>query len=235
MWKTLIRCLFIVILTVNGTTAMASIQLSSTRLIFEEGTREVSVTVRNKGDVRLVQSWLDKHQPTDPVPPFAVTPPLAKLERDSQQLLRVHYAGSGLPADRESMYWLAVQEIPQKAEGQNVIQLAVQQRIKVFYRPAGLVGKAMEAPKALTLSLKNSKLTINNPTPYFINLSSVEQGKHDLGGDTIAPFGALVLPVSDLVSNAALSLTIVNDFGAHMPWQVQLNQGKGQGLTLVSR
>ncbi|QPR86566.1 fimbrial biogenesis chaperone [Aeromonas hydrophila] len=215
--------------------AEASIQLSSTRLIFEDGAREVSVTVRNKGDVRLVQSWLDKHQPTDPVPPFAVTPPLAKLERDSQQLLRVHYAGSGLPEDRESMYWLAVQEIPQKADGQNVVQLAVQQRIKVFYRPQGLPGKAIEVPKALMLSLKEHKLTINNPTPYFINLSSVAQGERDLGGDTIAPFGALVLPASDLASNAALSLTIVNDFGAHMPWQVQLNQGKGQGLTLVSR
>lgn len=230
----IIRLISFFALVLSAWSAHASIQLSSTRLIFEKGSREVSVTVRNKGDVRLVQSWLDKHQPTDPVPPFAVTPPLAKVDRNSQQLLRVHYAGSGLPADRESMYWLAVQEIPQKAEGQNVIQLAVQQRIKVFYRPAGLPGKAMEAPKALTLSLKNSELTINNPTPYFINLSSVAQGEHDLGGDTIAPFGSLVLPASGLIASSALSLTIVNDFGAHMPWQVQLNQGIGQGLTLVS-
>lgn len=234
MYLFFVRYFSILLLSLFSLSAMASIQLSSTRLIFNEGDRETSITVRNKGEVRLIQSWLEKNQPADPLPPFAVTPPLAKLDRDSQQLLRVHFAGNGLPADRESMYWLAVQEIPQKAEGQNVVQLAVQQRIKVFYRPAGLVGKAMEAPKALTLSLKNSELTINNPTPYFINLSSVTQGKHELGGDTIAPFGALVLPASDLAANAALSLTIVNDFGAHMPWKVQLNQGIGQGLTLVS-
>lgn len=233
MYPFLARYLSILLLSLFSLSAMASIQLSSTRLIFNEGDKEASITVRNKGEVRLIQSWLEKNQPADPLPPFAVTPPLAKLERDSQQLLRVHYAGSGLPADRESMYWLAVQEIPQKAEGQNVVQLAVQQRIKVFYRPQGLPGKAIEAPKALTLSLKGSKLTINNPTPYFINLSSVAQGEHEFGGDTITPFGALVLPVSGLTAGSALSLTIVNDFGAHMPWKVQLSHGEGQGLNPI--
>ncbi|WP_043141954.1 fimbrial biogenesis chaperone [Aeromonas bestiarum] len=231
----LARSFSVLLLSFFSLSAMASIQLSSTRLIFNEGDKEASITVRNKGEVRLIQSWLEKNKPTDPLPPFAVTPPLAKLDLDSQQLLRVHYAGSGLPADRESMYWLAVQEIPQKADGQNVVQLAVQQRIKVFYRPQGLPGKAMEAPKALTLSLKEHKLTINNPTPYFINLSSAALGERDLGGDTIAPFGSLVLPAAGLAANGPLSLTIVNDFGAHMPWEVQLKHGEGQKPSLLSR
>lgn len=231
----LVRLLSVFLLALVSIPATASIQLSATRLIFNEGDKEASITVRNKGEVRLIQSWLEKNQSTDPLPPFAVTPPLAKLERDSQQLLRVHYAGSGLPADRESMYWLAVQEIPQKAEGQNVVQLAVQQRIKVFYRPQGLSGKAMEAPKALRLSLKEHKLTINNPTPYFINLSSAALGGRDLGGDAIAPFGSLLLPAAGLAANGPLILTVVNDFGAHMPWEVQLKHGEGQEPSLLSR
>lgn len=213
--------------------AQASIQLSTTRLLFEEGAREASVTVRNHGSARLIQSWLDKDQPEQPLPPFAVTPPLAKLEEKGQQLLRVHYAGQGLPQDRESMYWLAVQEIPQQAQGGNVVQFAVQQRIKVFYRPRGLAGKAMEAPRSLALSLSTDQLTLSNPTPYFINLATVEADGKQLDNKTIAPFGQLQLPASGVSPTASLALTIVNDHGAHQAWQVKLVQGKATGLTLV--
>ncbi|MEN3761834.1 molecular chaperone [Aeromonas veronii] len=212
--------------------ANASIQLSSTRIIFDRNEREVSVTVHNKGDTRLIQSWLDKDRPEQLEPPFAVTPPLAKLNKEGQQLLRVHYAGKGLPEDRESMYWLAVQEIPQKAQEANVVQLAVQQRIKVFYRPVGLPGKASEAPQALTLVLAGGQLTLSNPTPYFINLASVKVGSEDLGGKAIAPFGMLNLPASKLQANSLLDLTIVNDFGAHQRWQAQLKQGQARTVVL---
>ncbi|MFQ1743816.1 molecular chaperone [Aeromonas veronii] len=211
----------------------ASIQLSTTRLIFEEGAREASVTVRNKGDTRLIQSWLDKDKPEQSLPPFAVTPPLAKLDKEGQQLLRVHYAGQGLPQDRESMYWLAVQEIPQKAQGGNVVQFAVQQRIKVFYRPAGLAGKASEAPRALTLALSGGQLILSNPTPYFINLASLEVDGKGLDSEAIAPFGKLTLPASQVQVNDRLELTIVNDYGAHQAWQTKLIQGKAAGLTLA--
>ncbi len=191
------------------------------------------MTVRNHGDTRLIQSWLDKDQSEQPLPPFAVTPPLAKLEAKGQQLLRVHYAGQGLPQDRESMYWLAVQEIPQKAQGASVVQFAVQQRIKVFYRPSGLAGKASEAPQDLNLNLSAGQLTLSNPTPYFINLATVEADGKKLGNETIAPFGQLRLPASGASPTASLALTIVNDFGAHLSWQAKLVEGKAAGLTLV--
>ncbi|WP_321150880.1 fimbrial biogenesis chaperone [Aeromonas jandaei] len=226
---------FILLLFCINNNSYASIKLSATRLIFSDGEKEQSVTVSNNGNARLAQSWLDKNHPADPVPPFAVTPPLAKLTEKGSQLLRVHYAGQGLPDDRESMYWLAVQEIPQKAEGQNVIQFAVQQRIKVFYRPVGLPGKASDAPLTMKMALVDGKLTVSNPTPYFINLATLEAGNESLGGEAIAPFGQLVLPAAKLGSNAKLDLTIVNDFGAHVAWQAQLHQGLATGAVLVNR
>lgn len=212
-----------------------SIKLSTTRLVFADGVKEESVTVSNSGSARLVQSWLDKNQASDPMPPFAVTPSLAKLTEKGSQLLRVHYAGQGLPEDRESMYWLAVQEIPQQAEGQNVIQFAVQQRIKVFYRPAGLPGKSGDAPLTMKMALADGKLTVSNPTPYFINLAALNTGDDSFGGEAIAPFGQLVLPAAKLGSNAKLDLTIVNDFGAHVAWQAQLHQGLATGAVLANR
>lgn len=229
--KLMVKVLSIMILGVSFS-CFASIKLSATRIIFSEGGKEESVTVNNHGSARLVQSWIDKNHPTDPVPPFAVTPPLAKLTEKGSQLLRVHYAGQGLPDDRESMYWLAVQEIPQQAEGQNVIQFAVQQRIKVFYRPIGLAGKASDAPLAMKMVLADGKLTLSNPTPYFINLAGLDAGSESLGGEAIAPFGQLVLPAAKLASNAKLVLTIVNDFGAHVAWQAELRQGQATGAVL---
>ncbi|MXG96398.1 fimbria/pilus periplasmic chaperone, partial [Escherichia coli] len=125
----------------------ASISLSTTRVIFDGKNKESSVVVSNDGQDALLQAWLD---PLEDVAnaqlPFAITPPLAKVGAKQQQLLRVLYEGVGMPTDRESVFWLNVQEIPQTAKEDNVLQLAVRQRIKVFYRPTGLAGDPVKAP-----------------------------------------------------------------------------------------
>ncbi|ECD2798445.1 hypothetical protein EXB32_13050 [Salmonella enterica subsp. enterica serovar Stanley] len=48
-------------------------------------------------------------------PPFMITPPLAKISAKGEQLLRVILMDAKhLPLDRESVFWLNVQEIPLK-------------------------------------------------------------------------------------------------------------------------
>lgn len=37
-----------------------------------------------------------------------------------------------LPVDRESVFWLNVKEIPKKSAEENVLQIAVRSRIKLF-------------------------------------------------------------------------------------------------------
>ncbi len=46
---------------------------------------------------------------------------------------------NALPQDRESLFYLNVREIPPKPDKPNVLQLAMQSRIKLFYRPAAIV------------------------------------------------------------------------------------------------
>ena len=104
--------------------AQASIILSSTRVVFEGNNKEASITVRNMGsDEILVQSWLDNNTPgaTSASIPFAVTPPLAHMAAQSRQILRILFKGAGLPTDKESVFWLNVQEIPKTAEGENIL------------------------------------------------------------------------------------------------------------------
>ncbi|MCE6985062.1 molecular chaperone, partial [Pseudomonas frederiksbergensis] len=76
-------------------------------MVFDGNHKEANVTVRNGNQDVLIQSWVDDNDTQRSVP-FAVTPPLARVFAREQQLLRVLYEGTGMPADKESVVWLNV-------------------------------------------------------------------------------------------------------------------------------
>lgn len=212
----------------------AAISLSATRVIFDGKNKEASVVVNNDGGDALIQSWLD---PLDAVDgqslPFAVTPPLAKVPAKRQQLLRVLYEGVGVPIDRESAFWLNVQEIPQAAVGDTILQLAVRQRIKVFFRPSGLKGDPQQAPAGLQWRLDRESgkavLHVQNHGLYHVTVvdakwHSGNKGAPIIDARMIAPGGAASLPVKLPASAAApeLRYDIVNDFGGREHFRVTL-------------
>ncbi|WP_180821372.1 fimbria/pilus periplasmic chaperone, partial [Vibrio parahaemolyticus] len=45
---------------------------------------------------------------------------------------------AALPQDRESVYYFNLREIPPRSKEANVLQIALQTRIKLFYRPKAL-------------------------------------------------------------------------------------------------
>ena len=203
----------------------ASIILGTTRVIFEGHNKEASVTVQNLGNSELlVQSWLDAGSDALTSVPFAVTPPLAHMAGKSRQVLRVLFQGTGVLKDKESVYWLNVQEIPEASDKENVLQLAVRQRIKLFYRPAGLKGDVASAPAELKRQVlpngKKTILRISNPTNYHVSMVDLK-----VEGDqyTSAPINSfMVAPGADhdvlidpLPSSNPLTLTLysINDYG----------------------
>lgn len=83
--------------------------------------RTKSINVRlNNGDSTpsLIQAWLDTGDPSSPPDsvrvPFIITPPVFRMEPLSGQTMRIMYTGEKLPADRESLFWLNVLDIPAK-------------------------------------------------------------------------------------------------------------------------
>lgn len=219
----------------------AGISLSSTRIIFNSADKEAGVTVRNTGEKVLIQSWLDSGDAADSSPPFAVTPPLARIPANEQQLLRILYEGRGFPDDRESVVWLNVQEIPQAIEGENVLQLAVRQRIKVFFRPAGLAGEAQRAPEKLQWKLepRNGKtlLQVKNPSPYYVSMANVKlkngNGKEIVATDStmVGPGEEKEFPVDQVMPSGGvvLSFSSINDYGAQVPFTAKLTSGNAAG------
>ncbi|WP_122316820.1 molecular chaperone [Pseudomonas cichorii] len=223
--------------------AEAGIVLNTTRVIYQGGDKEASFGVHNSGGGEiLLQSWLEAPVTEDKTVarlPFVVTPTLARMAGGSRQLLRLIYAGSGLPKDRESVLWLNVQEIPQTA-AENTLQIAIRQRIKVFFRPEGLKADPTAAPEMLRWRLlSNDVLQVENPGPYHVSMLKLatRQGKRELASldsQMLAPGQSLRLSLSNRSGNAPVNLSFIsiNDFGGQVPYHATL---KGEQITLASK
>lgn len=97
--------------------AFAGIQVGATRVIYNGGSQSSSLSITNDSeDTYMVQTWLDTGDSTQNPKglPILVTPPILKLSSHKEAVLRFIYSGQGLPQDKESMFWINIQEIPQR-------------------------------------------------------------------------------------------------------------------------
>ncbi|MGY4664676.1 molecular chaperone [Pseudomonas chlororaphis] len=209
--------------------ASAGISLGGTRVVLTAPNKEASIMVKNEADKDImIQSWVDAGDKAEKQDvPFAITPSLSRLGANKQQLLRLFYYGEGLPTDKESVFWLSVQEIPQKAEGENTLQIAVRQRIKVFYRPLNLQGSAEEAAEKLKWRLLDdsgkTSLEVTNDSLFHVSFGSASllAGGKSYAASTqmIAPGQTLKFPVKTgggtvSSTNAKVNFDHVNDYGS---------------------
>lgn len=192
------------------------VTIGATRLIFDGGKKEASLSVSNSDSAPyLIQSWIESQNNDRQKPPFIITPPLFRLDGNQQNLLRIVKIGGQLPADRESLYWLNVKAIPTNAapDNANTLQIAVRTRLKLIYRPASLKGTPEEATHRLRWQQTGNRLTVSNPTPFYMNFYEVTVGNHPI---TEAAF---VAPMSSATfttpGNAVgqVSWKIISDFG----------------------
>lgn len=208
--------------------ATAGIQVFATRLMFEEHRKEAAVRIENtNADAVLIQTWLEhntKDSEKNTPLPFFVTPPLSRLEGTQQNTLRVRRTGATLPTDRESVFWLNIKEIPQVVKADNVLQFAINTRIKLFFRPASLTVCGKDAYTKLHWAVikkeKHLALEANNPTPCFITIARLavnEQEKIAItGAQMIAPFDKVAYELSHKAATDVknISYQTINEHGA---------------------
>lgn len=163
----------------------ASVILSSTRVIYPQTDREVTVRLESKNQKPvLLQVWLDdgdeNSTPAAGNVPFVVTPPVFRMEPGQQQVIRLAYTGEALPAERESLFWFNALEVPAQVQGeaQNQLQMAFRSRIKVFFRPPNLPYEVTSSPGKLQWSHASTEqgqmLEVYNPTPYHVSFDQIE-------------------------------------------------------------
>ena len=231
----LISCMAVSLLS---STAHANIVLGGTRLIYPAGEREVTIAVANKGVTpSLVQSWMDDGK-TDSTPenstaPFVIMPPITRIEGQASQTLRILFNGTALPEDKEYLFWLNVLEIPPvapDAKDKNNLLLAIQSRIKVFYRPRQVTASLHDAAKALKWHLLKEagqwRLICENDSALhvsFADIQVVQAGKvlgNTDGTHMVAPGGRETFDLSPHPKASAagregnVQFEYINDYGA---------------------
>ncbi|QEZ92412.1 MULTISPECIES: fimbrial biogenesis chaperone [Proteus] len=159
----------------------ASVVLERTRLIFPTDNSIILLQVFNQSEQStLIQSWVDEGNvastPETTTAPFIVIPPMAKMTANGGLQLKIQQLENRLPKDRESVFYLNVLDIapkPENKENFSTLQLALQTRIKLFYRPAQLKLTTEDVFKQIEITHHGEYLAINNPTAYYFTISKM--------------------------------------------------------------
>lgn len=220
----------LVLLTLLGTCtaqiSQAAVSLDRTRVIFIGGEKSVSLSISNQNTQLpyLAQGWIENEQGEKVTSPMVVLPPVQRLEPGASSQIKIQ----GLPElnllsqDQESLFYFNLREIPPRSDKANTLQIALQTRVKLFYRPVAIAtNKGLsEAPwqEQLTLTRQGDRYQINNPTPYFV---TVIEAAPDLKAGSPVDFKPLMIPpksqqdlgVSTKLLGEKPVLTYVNDYG----------------------
>lgn len=199
--------------------AQASVVVGGTRVIFDGQQKAATLSVQNKDKTaNLVQSWISPvSADTAAKDTMIITPPLFRLNAGEKASVRIVRSGKTLPDDRESMFWLNVKGIPamEGIPAKNEVQIAINSRIKLIYRPASLRGNVPESvADKLTWSADGNAVKVNNPTPYYMNLSTVTVNNTPVKSATfVAPFSSADVSLPKAQNHGDVKWQIINDFG----------------------
>ncbi|MDA5494132.1 fimbrial biogenesis chaperone [Yersinia intermedia] len=159
--------------------------------------------------------------------PFIVLPPLQRFEPAEALTLRIRLTRNTLPTDRESVFVLSLKAIPSQSSSSGTARLvlAMQNNLKLFYRPEGLPEySAEQLAGQLRFQRKGDQLKVTNPTPYYMTFRSLSVGTQSVEAAALSrwvpPFSEQTYP---LPVNAQGDIT----------WQ--LIDGVGSGTPVLHR
>ncbi|WP_105457656.1 fimbria/pilus periplasmic chaperone [Escherichia coli] len=197
-----------------GMIVVSVLAMSSAAVSAAEGDESVTTTVNGgvihfKGEVVNAACAIDSESMNQTV----------ELGQVRNTLRIINATNHQLPGDRESLFWVNVKAIPAMEKDQkneNTLQLAIISRIKMFYRPTNLAMAPEEAPAMLRFRRSGSKLTLINPTPYFITVTNMKAGNSNLPNTMVPPKGEVSVDITHAVTGD-ISFQTINDYGALTP------------------
>jgi len=213
------------LLTIAGICAVsagqAAISQDRTRIIYNGDEKSVALNIANENEQQpyLAQSWLenDRHEKIT-TGPLVVTQPVQCLEPGAKSQLRLMATPgvSQLPQDRESLFYFNLREIPPKSDKANVLQIALQTQVKLYWRPEAIKAEPNKAwQDQLILHPEAGGYRISNSTPYYITITGLGVTRNDAeeGGFE----AVMVAPKSEQSVKAPQIktpwLTFINDYG----------------------
>ncbi|WP_313667345.1 molecular chaperone [Atlantibacter sp.] len=211
----LMKVLVLLLLTVMSD-SYAGIVIGGTRLIFHGDKKEASLSVNNPDSVPyLIQSWIESESGGSAKSAFLLTPPLFRLDQGQKNLLRIENI-SPQSQVKETLYWLNVKAIPSTTKQQNALKIAIKNRIKMIYRPEGLNSQSPEdLADKLRWQRSGGNLTVNNPTPFYMNFMYVRINGQPVPTVTyVAPHSTASFALPAKSSGSQMSWALITDYGA---------------------
>ncbi|WP_145555282.1 fimbrial biogenesis chaperone [Yersinia canariae] len=223
-------------LLVTTMVSEAAINLDRTRIIFNSADTSVSVILQNKSETLpyLTQSWLENTAGQKVESPLSVLPAIQRIEAGQQNLVRIISLPNveQLATDRETLFYFNVREIPPKNEMAHAVQIAIQSKIKLFYRPALIKANDKDIwQEKLQFIRQGEVLNIHNPTPYYVTLGHLN--RHSRGNfpgfDSvmIAPFSTESVNTAGY-NGKHYSIGYMDDFGQMIIRRVNCSIGHCQ-------
>jgi len=215
----------------------ASVVMTGTRIIYNEGSRSVDVDLRNDNNIPyVIQTWFDKgimtSGPDEKIKvPFVTTPAIFRMNPNGGQVLKITYLGdTTLPVDKESVFYFNFIQIPPSnlnagVSDSNKMLVVLRNRVKLFYRPSSLLSAERNKFPDLTVTQaagSASSVSVKNNTPFYVTISDIyflNNGKKSASeSGMIAPFGSEVfkLSKSSTVKGKTVNIIVLNDQGARI-------------------
>ncbi|MGM0939174.1 MAG: fimbria/pilus periplasmic chaperone [Pseudomonadota bacterium] len=226
-------------LVLLNSVAHAAVSMDRTRVIFDGGQKSISLNIsnNNKQLPYLAQGWIENAEGQKIQSPLVVLPPVQRLEpgKSSQVKIEALPAISTLPQDRESLFYFNLREIPPKSDKPNTLQIALQTRVKLFYRPKAIIPEKNSVPsqEKLTLDKQDGQFIVKNPTPYYVTIiNATAKVKSSEGKEftpvMVPPFGQESLGGSAAALGNSPVLTYINDYGGRPTLTFQCHENSCQ-------
>ena len=149
LYKSL-SCFGFIFLALFSLQLNASVIMTGTRIIYNEGSRSVDVNLKNQSNFPyVVQTWFDAGKmsggPDASVQvPFIATPPVFRIQPGAGQVVKVTFTGGlNLPDDRESVFYFNFLQVPpsniDKNDVKNKMLVMLRNRVKIFGNGANLL------------------------------------------------------------------------------------------------
>lgn len=218
------------LLAVTALPAWSGVYIYGTRVIYPAAQKEVTVQLMNKGDrSALVQAWIDdgdtKTPPEKLQVPFLLTPPVVKVKGNTGQQLKIKFTKANLPQDRESLYYLNVLDVPPNdasSDKGNTLKFAMQNRIKLIYRPTGLPGVTKETFSKIHIKKVADGVTVENSSANWLTISEINSpAKINKETLLLAPRANIKLPSAPAKSN--YTVTLIDDYGNYLRDTIKIN------------
>ena len=217
-------------------TSHAGMLVDKTRVIFHAGEVTQGMSIMNVNSYpSFVQLWVDtgdiNNFQQSEESPFLLIPPIFNLRASEIKSVKVIYNGKSLPADRESLFWINIYEVPAMKETftkEQFLLMSMKTQMKLIYRPASLNGDVNRAGESVSCSIQHVPsmlLSCRNNTGYFLSYNNI----HVISGSTlykattdldlmIKPFSEnrfalTALPIPATGKTDRIDFSLINDKG----------------------